>query len=934
MSTPSKPMFEFKPKSFTKSKDFNPNTKALVNHALNHKLFPLALVQGDKRPVAKGWTNMTLEQSLDFIKEGNNIGVATGEKGGIFVIDIDAKESKDGENVIRDGLEEWNRLISIYGDVEAPTVVTGSGGLHIYFRYDSKVAGIKQGARMILNDYGERVGIDIRSNGGQVVYAGSIHCKTGNRYLWLEGRGLENYPTLPSVPDWFLNLLKEQKKEKPVHRYSTSTDVDDQVYEQVMKLFTSKHPEASDFVVRETSGNKIALDRIVSGFCSVCGRTHGDGSSKGDNALLTVVGKGQKVIFHCHQEKMSLGHLNPNQYSSVADLCDSGDEGFAELYCDIMRGQLVMVGEKGPAYLWNDRTKLWKAESIQTITSYISSQINPVIKAEVDQLYKIIAMVSKQGEEKKNSSSRSGNFRQSLKEEEEKKKLMEFMPPEWVWLNENKKAYMEKNLPVYMADLVEGFKEEDVVDWLETRFLSGGDVKLDPLFAPVDEEEEELFSMVNEKKAKLRTLKQESQNRFCVLQNAMMSLKNRRKVDNISKYIASFLKDEEFSKKLDSHERLLPIKGGKVINLETRQVMEREQKHFFTYEIDVSYNPTADRTFIEKFFRDIMLNNENKIQFLKQTLGYCLTGDTSERKFYILTGSGRNGKSELVKLLQRVLGKVAYKTASESVFAYQKNRGDLNPALANLKSARVVCCNEFERKPIDSAVIKTITGNDEVTYRKLYQDMETCRLVCKVFLISNAIPHVDTSQAMLDRLVILTFDTYFKESERAMVPEGIPEENVLPGDKDISLKLQTKENLEAFFSILVDEAHRYLQTKTIDYVPEVLEAVNEFKRERDIFELFVQNSCLFHPEYRCKSKDLLEAFNQFCRSYREPEWNSQRFGRKMSSLVSKGVVRMKNSDIFYSGIMVGEVCIHGVFQRDCLTCNLAALNPREHPIRG
>ena len=41
---------------------------------------------------------------------------------------------------------------------------------------------------------------------------------------------------------------------------------------------------------------------------------------------------------------------------------------------------------------------------------------------------------------------------------------------------------------------------------------------------------------------------------------------------------------------------------------------------------------------------------------LQMMCGYCLTGETQERKLFNLTGSGRNGKTALCSVLQTILG--------------------------------------------------------------------------------------------------------------------------------------------------------------------------------------------------------------------------------------------------------------------------------------
>ena len=55
------------------------------------------------------------------------MGVITGEKSGITVVDVD---QKDG------GLEWWESYVEEHGEPETMKVRTGGGGFHYYFRYN------------------------------------------------------------------------------------------------------------------------------------------------------------------------------------------------------------------------------------------------------------------------------------------------------------------------------------------------------------------------------------------------------------------------------------------------------------------------------------------------------------------------------------------------------------------------------------------------------------------------------------------------------------------------------------------------------------------------------------------------------------------------------------------------------------------------------
>lgn len=152
-----------------------------------------------KKPVLPGWPKIQMQQAIGALEEGftrkqaNNVGINCGKKSGIVVVDIDIKNQ---------GLETWNRLKSMYGEPQTFTVKTGSGGYHYYFRYDSDNEMLKSRSGAIQVN-GTKVGIDIKTNGGQVVFISSIHPDTGGQYE------LVNDTEIGTMPTWLLAMLLE-----------------------------------------------------------------------------------------------------------------------------------------------------------------------------------------------------------------------------------------------------------------------------------------------------------------------------------------------------------------------------------------------------------------------------------------------------------------------------------------------------------------------------------------------------------------------------------------------------------------------------------------------------------------------------------------------------------------------------------------------------
>lgn len=147
-------------------------------HAAGYTLFPL---YANRKPKDKGWTGINYraffgpKEIKAWLLEGGNIGIRL--EADDLVIDVDRHGAGDGV----ESLDTLLFDIDMADRCDAPFVVTGRSGLHIFFKKDPnvfttinpKVPGEKR----------QRYpNIDFKKIGGYVVAAGSIHDFNGRMY--------------------------------------------------------------------------------------------------------------------------------------------------------------------------------------------------------------------------------------------------------------------------------------------------------------------------------------------------------------------------------------------------------------------------------------------------------------------------------------------------------------------------------------------------------------------------------------------------------------------------------------------------------------------------------------------------------------------------------------------------------------------------------
>src|SRR3990167_445628 len=172
----------------------------MIEHAIKYiskgwSVFPCV---GKKPLTPHGYKDATNDPELAKQKFSNNqnIAIATGKVSDIFVLDVDVKDGKNGDEVLAELESEHGELPHT---IES---LTCSGGRHIYFKYPKEK---KVGCRTDV-----RTGLDVRGDGGYVIAPPST-CE-GKPYTWELSHHYEE-TILADAPDWLLDLICSPKQQ-------------------------------------------------------------------------------------------------------------------------------------------------------------------------------------------------------------------------------------------------------------------------------------------------------------------------------------------------------------------------------------------------------------------------------------------------------------------------------------------------------------------------------------------------------------------------------------------------------------------------------------------------------------------------------------------------------------------------------------------------
>ena len=300
-------------------------------------------------------------------------------------------------------------------------------------------------------------------------------------------------------------------------------------------------------------------------------------------------------------------------------------------------------------------------------------------------------------------------------------------------------------------------------------------------------------------------------------------------------------KDDTFDiLKLNKSTYELPIKNGKLINLKTLEIRDRNINDYFSFELNVDFmGDEYNLEVVNKFMCDVYKKHDNAtnelitdlelVEYHKRFFGYCLSGDIGDRSLHINVGVGCNGKSSIANIFKNITGNFT-KQLSPNVMI-KKSTSTLTPELEVLKDARLALMPESEKgDEIKCGFIKSFTGGDEIDCRPLYRKNITFNSPAKAILNTQFVPKIPDDKAMWDRIKIVMYRAVF--------------DNTLENTSYIK-RLQT-DYLSDFFTYFCYGAQEYFKNG-FNKCDSMNKAIEDFKSNSNVFLCFIKDKYEYIP---------------------------------------------------------------------------------------
>jgi P4 family phage/plasmid primase-like protien len=268
---------------------------------------------------------------------------------------------------------------------------------------------------------------------------------------------------------------------------------------------------------------------------------------------------------------------------------------------------------------------------------------------------------------------------------------------------------------------------------------------------------------------KLADLEKKMHQKAKDLMDRAHSLQTARNLGDVMRMVRCHAKITQVTKKkklteiFDHKVGYLPICGGKMLNMQTLEVTDRDQMDYWTKESEARYLgklTVEQEAEARQYFVDIMCGDEELVQMVLDLIKSALNGEILRYVFFCI-GEGRNGKSLLFELLAKMLPGFV-NSIDKKTIVKPKHESNTQDHLEPLTKARMGVVQEVSSSAeLNEELAKTITGGDVVNGRLIYGANRNFTPTASLVVCTNHMLKFKDCTSVMDRFITIPFKARF-----------------------------------------------------------------------------------------------------------------------------------------------------------------------------
>jgi P4 family phage/plasmid primase-like protien len=315
-------------------------------------------------------------------------------------------------------------------------------------------------------------------------------------------------------------------------------------------------------------------------------------------------------------------------------------------------------------------------------------------------------------------------------------------------------------------------------------------------------------------------------------------------IDNTIRILAGKVNREE--NEWPNNPMMINVKNGmlNLADIGRLELLPHDPSYGSRTQLPVSYRPEFFSPRWKPFLDQVLPgdDNDSKKFLLQQFFGYCLLRDCRFHKALFLYGTGRNGKSTVLDVLQAMVGAENTTNMSLNDLSQRFKPAFLVGKLVNLAS------ETNSREPTSTEIFKLIISGDMIQTERKFGEQFSFRPFAKFIAAMNEPPIVpDKSHGFSSRLIVLNFTRRFEKHEQ------IP-----------NLSKQLIEDIDYVFTWALEGLKFLLSNGGFAISAEVDEATAQLLTALNPFLVFGLECLVIDVTHTCPTNDLWHAYKGWC----------------------------------------------------------------------
>ena len=211
---------------------------------------------------------------------------------------------------------------------------------------------------------------------------------------------------------------------------------------------------------------------------------------------------------------------------------------------------------------------------------------------------------------------------------------------------------------------------------------------------------------------------------------------------------------------------VLTFQNG-TLEIETGNFRDFSQADYCSIIMDYEYDPDAKCPQWERFIEDVTDEEPRRAENLQFIAGYTLFSDCRHQKVFILVGSGGNGKSVYLEIIQKLFGEANITHVEPTGLAESFQRIRLKDSLLNIGSD---INSDFSKGEIREWLLKVADGT---SVQACYKGMNHIDFIprCKLVYACNALPTAEIINGLNRRMQFIDFPCQYVETPDPKKPK-------------------------------------------------------------------------------------------------------------------------------------------------------------------